>query len=755
MTRRTTVWLVGLVIAAPAFARGPVYGALQDPLLDACDRQYFSGQRAAAATCYAELMQSTAPTVIRAEAAWALGDRQTANRLFQSASNLRKGDTEILVRWGELYADTHQNAEAMEIFREALTVDATNAFASVGAASVLSASFDGSAVAYVDAVLDNTDAPAGAKLRAHVLRARSALDRGDFPAARTALGLALAIAEEQTFNAFELEALAAAIDQRQHGRADKAIERALAANPASGLVYLEIANSLEMVRFYRAAIGALRQAIAQEPELAAAHEALGVNLMRINDMSGASRHLASAYELDPFSPITVNTLRLLDSFDRFSVITDKGQGQEVDLILRLRSDEAEALRPFVVALTREAIAEFSKRYDFEPTEPIVIEMYPDHDDFAVRTAGMPGLGILGVAFGYLVALDSPSGRPTREFQWGTTLWHELAHVFTLSATAHRVPRWYSEGISVFEEWHSGPNPGIRIPPNVFEAIAAGRMLPIAELDGGFIRPTYPNQVIVSYMQAGLICQFLYENYGEKSLRDVLYAFAESKTTTAAIRQVIDLPAAEFDAKFFKWVEDQYSDTYQAIDNWRGLLATGRQALANEDYLGAMVAARPAVELYPGYVEPDSPWLILARAARGRGDDAKAREHYQAWVDRGGYDPAALGEYADLLRTEGRNEAARGILSAINWVAPLAVEHHLKLGEWQLTDGEPAAALESFGVAQALEPFDKARLLYLQARAHVELSQTDAATELLFQALEIAPRYRDAQRLLVSVSNDDD
>ena len=35
-----------------------------------------------------------------------------------------------------------------------------------------------------------------------------------------------------------------------------------------------------------------------------------------------------------------------------------------------------------------------------PAEPIVVELYPDHEDFAVRTAGMPGLGILGAAFGY-------------------------------------------------------------------------------------------------------------------------------------------------------------------------------------------------------------------------------------------------------------------------------------------------------------------------------------------------------------------
>ena len=81
----------------------------------------------------------------------------------------------------------------------------------------------------------------------------------------------------------------------------------------------------------------------------------------------------------------------------------------------------------------------------------------------------------------------------------------MAHVFTLEATDHLVPRWYSEGISVYEEWSTGPLPGRQIPLHVIEMMQRDRFLPIADLDGGFIRPSYPNQVIVSYMQAGLAC----------------------------------------------------------------------------------------------------------------------------------------------------------------------------------------------------------------------------------------------------------
>ena len=58
---------------------------------------------------------------------------------------------------------------------------------------------------------------------------------------------------------------------------------------------------------------------------------------------------------------------------------------------------------------KRAIATYEKKYKMKLDRPVQVEVYPDHEDFAVRTMGMPGLGALGVTFGYVVAMDSPSG----------------------------------------------------------------------------------------------------------------------------------------------------------------------------------------------------------------------------------------------------------------------------------------------------------------------------------------------------------
>ena len=141
------------------------------------------------------------------------------------------------------------------------------------------------------------------------------------------------------------------------------------------------------------------------------------------------------------------------------------------------------------------IETFSKRYQFELKETATIEIYPNHDDFIVRSIGMPGAGLLGVAFGYLVAMDSPTAKAGDDYHWGTTLWHEVAHIFTLEASGHLTPRWFSEGVSVFEEWQTGPIPGTRIPLHVYQSLIEYDFLPIDELDKGFVRPEYDLSLI--------------------------------------------------------------------------------------------------------------------------------------------------------------------------------------------------------------------------------------------------------------------
>ncbi len=146
-------------------------------------------------------------------------------------------------------------------------------------------------------------------------------------------------------------------------------------------------------------------------------------------------------------------------------------------------------------------------------------------------------------------MDSPSGRKPGSFHWASTMWHELSHVYVLAATNHRVPRWFTEGMAVYEETAVSPEWGDRLDPTVIAAIKQKKLLPVAELDRGFVHPTYPSQVVVSYFQAGRICGFIAHEWGYNKLLAMMHDFSTNTTTAEVIEKELEMKPEDFDKKF--------------------------------------------------------------------------------------------------------------------------------------------------------------------------------------------------------------
>ena len=265
------------------------------------------------------------------------------------------------------------------------------------------------------------------------------------------------------------------------------------------------------------------------------------------------------------------------------------------------------------------MATYEKKYKLKLEKPVQVEVYPDHEDFAVRTLGMPGLGALGVTFGYSVAMDSPSGRKPGTFHWASTLWHEMSHVYTLTATGHRVPRWFTEGMAVHEETAISPDWGDRLSPDVISAIKNKKLLPIAELDRGFVHPTAPAQVIVSYFQAGRICDYINEKWGWDTLLAMLHDFGAGEETAAVVRKELKIEPDEFDKRFLAYVEADTKNAVDHFDEWKKSLKSMFEKSKTKDW-GAVIKEGTAIrDMYPDYVEEHSVYEALAEAYLATGD----------------------------------------------------------------------------------------------------------------------------------------
>jgi len=744
-----------LLVSLPAFqSHADIidYDPRRATELRECDEPRYRGRVQEARDCYRRLLEDSGNVITQAEAAWALGDTQRANTLFREAANANERSSQPRVRWGWLFLYTHQHREAMELFQEAQQRSQNDVYAKLGAAHVFAEQFEGQARTLVDEALKQDDT----LIDAHLLKARMDLEEGKLDAVDATLDRAQQLAEKQRQPPLEVFTLRAVLDQLQEGKKrDGWIEKALAYNPRYGSIYEQLAHFEIMRRRYREATVLLKRAVEVQPDLWSAQAELGANLLREGDFAQARVHLQAAYSGDPYSATTVNTLRLLDRVDNFEVTSTtimvpalSGGERPVEVRVRLDRKEAEAMRPYVQQLAGESIATFIRRYQFEPRQPITLELYPEHDDFAVRVAALPGIGLLGVTFGYLVAMDSPSGRSTGEFHWGSTLWHEMAHVFTLEATDHRVPRWLSEGLSVFEEWRTGPTPGVVVTPETIAALQAKRLLPIADLDSGFIRPTYPNQVQVSYMQAGLICLFVEQRFGFDKLVALLKQFTKETTTKKAVEDTFKISSEEFDKQFDAFARERYAALIADLPGWEALYQQASKAFEESRWRDVVEPARKAIALYPEHSGPDSPYLLLARALDKSGDRGGAVQTLLDYRKAGGWDPGALRELATWLDEAGRSAEALELFAAINYVDPLNGNQHTLLGERLLASGKNEDALREFRVQLSLSPHDPAPGHFGMARALRALGDREASRRHLLDALETAPHYKPAQALLL-------
>jgi tetratricopeptide (TPR) repeat protein len=743
---------LGLAAAHTAAAADFDYDSRRPAELHACDDARYHGRVEEAKSCYQKLLNSSRDNSVQAEAAWAMGDVRHANELFKVAVQADAKAVRPRVRWGQLYLETHQNTDAADLFREALEIDGDDVQARLAMAQLLSDQFDGDARPIVSEIIEKNNerdrVQANALIAAYLLSARMDLDDGKRGTAEKSLQRVMALADEQKQPPLEAYELFAALDLLNGDETPtKWIDRSLGYNPRYGGVYETLAHYEIMRRRYREASAWLQKAVQTQPDRWSAQAELGVNLLRLGEVDASRTALEKAYSGDPFSATTVNTLRVLDKLKDFSVT----RANAPDIVTWLDKKEAEAMRPYVEDVARQAIATYTKRYAFEPKQPITIEVYPNHDDFAVRTAGLPGIGLLGVTFGYLVAMDSPSGRAAGDFHWGSTLWHEMAHVFTLSVTDHRVPRWLSEGISVFEEWRTGPTPGIAVSPRTLDVFHEGKFLPVATLDEGFIRPAYEDQVQVSYNESGLICYFIEQKWGFDKLVALLRQFTKDTTTAAAVEATFKISPKDFDKEFATFLNQRFGPYLKDPKQWKDGMGATFAAEEKKDWPAAISEARKVIEQFPDFTLDGSPYLVLAHALDETNQRPAALKALQDYRRLGGWNPSALRTLAKWLEEANNPQEAADVYNALVLIEPLDGTLHSKLAERYAGTGKPQDSLREYKVLLALNTNDTASANFGIARALNSLGDRANSRRHLLEALETAPHFRAAQDLLLEIS----
>jgi tetratricopeptide (TPR) repeat protein len=742
----------GQTPARKAAAQGAGNSSVATP--EGCWKLRLHGKKTEAGDCFDALTRS-GDAYLMAEGYWGLAEgseapwQQTkqlweqADDEFKVAVALPKSPALWKVRWGMLFYERSQPVDAVAEFNDALKQDPANAQAFLGLARLSADGFDEKAEEYVAKAI----ALDPKLVEAHEFAANTLLEDGKTDEAVKEAETAIALSPyEGGSDALDAMAVLAAADllADKNAESDAWLKKIAAVNSGYGDGYAIVGWHLVLNRRYPEGIAYYRKAIEVDPRDWPAQSQLGINLMRMGEEDEPRKLLEDSYNHGQQDVATRNSLKLLDSYANFVTTRDD------TTILRMNKKEDDLLRPYFEEQLHRAIATYTAKYKIKLSGPVQLEVYPDHEDFAVRTMGMPGLGALGVTFGNVVAMDSPSGRKPGEFNWGATMWHEMSHVFILSETKYRVPRWFTEGLAVHEEGQADPRWANRLTPDVVAAIRDKKLLPVTQMDQGFIFPKYPEQVLVSYYQAGTICDYIAERWGNDALMGMVHSFAALKTTTEAIQANLHESPEQFDTDYAAWLDQRVGTTVANFDKWREQLKALVGMSEKNDNDGVIAAAAAVIKMYPEYVEDANAYEIVADAQLAKGKKQLAADALKLYELLGGENPKTLEKLASLEEELGHTKEAAATLDQLNFIYPEDEELHRKLGGLWLTQGNNAGAVREYQAVLAMKPLDMASAEFDLAKAYMAEGDKAKAEESVLASLEAAPGFKPAQKLLLEI-----
>ena len=589
------------------------------------------------------------------------------------------------------------------------------------------------------------------------------------------------------------------VDGEEYVAADKTLEKVLAVNPwqpeawayRAVLAHLrsdangESQSRANALRFwktnpkvdhligqklsqkYRFTEGAAaqRQALEFDKNFLPAKIQLAQDLLRLGEERDGWALADEVQKADAYDVTAYNLGTLHDSMAKFQTLTNGG------FIIRMSRREAAIYGSQVLELVQRAKTNLCAKYGMELIRPTIIEIFPEQKDFGVRTFGMPGNpGFLGVCFGSVITANSPASQ-AHPANWQAVLWHEFCHVVTLNLTHNKMPRWLSEGISVYEERQANPTWGQTMNPRYREMVLGKDLTPVAELSAAFLSPKTDLHLQFAYFESSLVVEFLVKQYGQESLQKILRDLGAGLEINEAIA-AHTAPLDKIETGFEAFAKERAETLAPGLDwekppraaradedwlkqhptNYYALTRQAKGLLADKQFEQAKAPLNQLLKLYPSDFGPDNALKLLAEAHRNLNETNLERKVLSRLASLDADDLDTFLRLTELCTAAqdwgGAAQNAERFLA----VNPLLAEPYHSLARASETLGKTQPAIHSYQTMLLLDPPDPADAHFRLARL---LHQTGdpAAKRHVLQALEEAPRFREAHKLLLELTRD--
>lgn len=438
-------------------------------------------------------------------------------------------------------------------------------------------------------------------------------------------------------------------------------------------LYHAYAETVAMRRRFAKAVEFEREAVRLDRDAWWAYYGAGVNLLRLGEEEKALEVLKRSFELNPFNLWAYNLLNVLErDYEEGALAYIPAEG----FLLKVPRKEETVYGRLLKGTLEGVFREYEKRWGMNVKGPAaapgpLVEVLPDHEDFSVRSVGLPNLGALGVCFGQVVVCPSAQVLAKRfNSSYIVVLRHEVSHAFTLQKTDYSIPRWLTEGIAMHDEGL----PEYQWDTLLLYAVAEDVDISLTRLNRYFGRPEGRRDVELAYAISYFVLGWMEKEWGRDAVDKMVVAYAQhgANAHEQAVRDALGFGIDQFEARLKKALAEYVQKEVPFLPP------------VNE---AALERARAKLAEDPNDREAI---IVLIRGLWAAGNMAEVKAALERAYSSYNDDPVVAGLYGQYLLDDGKDKEALDIL-----------EKSLKVGRrfWNLfLAGAAAARLEMRGKA---------------------------------------------------------
>lgn len=719
------------------------------------------------------LVFSSEDVAMVALAAWLTDEFYDANSLFNEATRANPNNLEAQVLWGDLFAAKYNAADAERSYQAALDINNRYVDALVGMARTV-----GDERALQRALTVNPNSVLALETYGQLmLRANRKDEANDY------FERALALNPE-ALKTLSILATEAAMEERtaDYARYRDQVE---AFSPGNAQFLSDVAEAFGNNYLFTEAVEYAEAAIAADPEYWQAYTVLGGNQIRLGEEAEGKANLEIGFENDPFNVLTSNMLKMFDTLDTYVTV------ESDHFTVRMSERERDILWPYLEPLLEEGWDRQTAKWNYEPEGPILIEIFEQTEDFAVRSVGLPDIGpLVGICFGKVITLISPD---TLSANWQEIVWHEFSHIITLQMTGNRIPRWLSEGISVWEEREGRPYWGRSQGLDLVRAAQQDKLLEVANLNAGFSGARNSADLGFAYFQSYLVVDYIVQEHGFEKLVELVKQYGLIKEDSARFSEVFEQSLAQFDSGFQGWITRRVAEIdvfvhsedvpdegaghgHGVRENSSAILAElynnaslkqhmrarieenardfqaylqlGIVLFKEENFTEAKAVLSQAHEMLPSYTGYPSPALVLSQIYEREGDRPNQLAQLEILLENLQHDFGSAMLLANAALDDNDVEKAEYYIDRALQVDPYRADVHELKARYAVLIDDPALAVTEYEVLVKLDIDDPVEVRTDLAEAYLKNGQLAEAKQNVLTALEIAPSYQRAQQVLL-------